>query len=151
MIRRRAVALASAALLVASSSLFAQPKEQIRKLSNDERKELTAISTMVTSMTAGQATPNDMSLTWLSHDLLKAQGNKQYVPFSVTVDPSKLTAGKVSLYWRVVSKDAPRPRPEERRQEQAADLRLREPAHADHSDGPGRADAHQPLVCGGRR
>lgn len=111
MIRSRAVALAAAALLVASSSLFAQPKEQVRKLSNDEKKELTAISTMVTSMATGQAAPNDMALTWVSHDMLKAQGNKEYVPFSVTVDPSKLTAGKVSLYWRVVSKDAPAPDP----------------------------------------
>ena len=111
MIWRRVVALASAALLVASSSLFAQPKEQIRKLSNDEKKELTSISAMLTGLAAGQSLPNDMSLTWAGNDLLKAQGNKQYVPFSVTVDPSKLTAGKVSLYWRVVSKDAPAPDP----------------------------------------
>ena len=108
MIRRRALALASAALLLVSSAVFAQGKEQqTRKLSNDEKKELTAISTMLSGMTAGQAAPNDLGLSWVGSDLLKAQGNKQYVPFSVTVDPSKLTSGKVSFYWRVVSKDAP--------------------------------------------
>jgi hypothetical protein len=41
--------------------------------------------------------------------LLKAQGNKQYLPYSVTIDPAKVSGGKVSFYWRVVSKDAPAP------------------------------------------
>jgi hypothetical protein len=39
-------------------------------------------------------------------DLLKAQGNKEYLPFMIAVDPAKVS-GKVSVYWRVVSKDAP--------------------------------------------
>src|SRR5215211_2387924 len=43
----------------------------------------------------------------MREDLLKAQGNKQYLPFSVSIDPAKVADGKVSLYWRVVSKDAP--------------------------------------------
>jgi hypothetical protein len=100
----RRLALASAALLFMVSSAFAQNKDaQPRKLTNDEKKELNVISTM---LTAGQ-TPNDMSLSWVGNDLLKAQGNKQYVPFTVTLDPSKVTGGKFSLYWRLVSTDAP--------------------------------------------
>ncbi len=108
---RPALALASVALLLTSSGVVAQPKdapkEQGRKLTNDEKKDLTAISTMLSGMTAGQAAPNDLSLTWLGNDLLKAQGNKEYVPFTVTIDPSKLSSNKLSFYWRVVSTDAP--------------------------------------------
>src|SRR4051812_46370436 len=103
-IRRRDLALASVALLFAASSLFAQPKEQTRKLSKDEEKEHQAIATM---LSAGQTPANDLSLTWVGNDLLKAQGNKEYVPFTVTIDPSKTTGGKLAFYWRVVAKDAP--------------------------------------------
>jgi hypothetical protein len=114
-IRRNVLALASVALLLASP-LFAQPKEQTRKLSNDEKKELQAISTM---LSAGQGPANDLSMTWVGSDLLKAQGNKEYVPFTVTIDPSKLTAKKLSLYWRVVSKDAPAPDPKAKKDDKA--------------------------------
>ena len=112
---RRALALASVALLLTSSGVLAQPKDapkdQGRKLTNDEKKDLTAISTMLSGMTAGQAAPNDLSLAWLGSDLLKAQGNKEYVPFTVTIDPSKLSSNKVSFYWRVVSTGAPAAEP----------------------------------------
>jgi hypothetical protein len=36
------------------------------------------------------------------------------VPFSVSVDASKVSGGKMSLYWRVVSKDAPPPDPKKK-------------------------------------
>jgi hypothetical protein len=115
-IRRNPLALASVALLLASAPLFAQPKEQTRKLSNDEKKELQAISTM---LSAGQGPANDLSMTWSGNDLLKAQGNKEYVPFTVTIDPSKLTGKKLSLYWRVVSRDAPAPDPKAKKDDKA--------------------------------
>jgi hypothetical protein len=115
-IRRCALAFASVALLLTSSPLLAQPKEQTRKLSNDEKKELQAISTM---LSAGQTPSNDLSLTWAGSDLLKAQGNKEYVPFTVTLDPSKLANKKVALYWRVVAKDAPPPDPKAKKDDKA--------------------------------
>jgi len=115
-IRRLVLALASVALLLTASSLLAQPKEQTRKLSNDEKKELQAISTM---LSAGQAPANDLSLAWSGSDLLKAQGNKEYVPFTITLDPAKLTGKRVSLYWRVVSKDAPAPDPKAKKDDKA--------------------------------
>ena len=55
---------------------------------------------------AGQPAPNDLGLAWVHEDFLKATGNKQYIPFTVTYDPSKATGQTVSLYWRVVAKDA---------------------------------------------
>jgi hypothetical protein len=45
-------------------------------------------------------------VTWVHEDILKAQGNKQYVPFTIAFDPSKVTGGTVALYWRVVAKSA---------------------------------------------
>jgi len=114
---RRAMTLGSAAAFLFSVGVFAQngaqqnaqPPTAQRKLSDTEKKEIQTVLKIVDDVVAGQTAPNDLSLTWAHEDLLKAQGNKQYVPFSVTLDPSKVPDGKVSLYWRVVSKDAPPP------------------------------------------
>ena len=107
-IRRRTLALASLAVLLSASTLLAQAAApQPRKLSNAEKKELELINKKLTELASGQTAPNDLSLTWVDDDLLKAQGNQQYVPFTVTVDPSGVSGGKLSLYCRVVSKDAP--------------------------------------------
>ena len=114
---RRAMTLGSVAAFLFSVGVFAQggaqqnaqPPTGQRKLSDTEKKEIQTVLKIVDDVVAGQPAPNDLSLTWAHEDLLKAQGNKQYVPFSVTLDPSKVAEGKVSLYWRVVSKDAPPP------------------------------------------
>jgi hypothetical protein len=55
-------------------------------------------------MGANPSAPNDLSLTWTRADFLKAQSNKEFVPFTVSIDPSKVTAGSISFYWRVVAK-----------------------------------------------
>jgi hypothetical protein len=113
--RRRALALGSAAsivsatLLVFSATLLAQAQPQQaapRKMSDAEKKEIQTVLKIVDDVAAGQPAPNDLSLTWVHDDLLKAQGNKQYLPFMVAIDPSKVNGGRVSVYWRVVSKDA---------------------------------------------
>jgi hypothetical protein len=101
------ITLGSAAVLIFSAVLFAQtaPQQQ-RKLSDAEKKEAQTIVKIVDDVAAGQPAANDLSLEWLREDLLKAQGNKQYLPFNVSIDPSKVTTGRLALYWRVVSKDA---------------------------------------------
>ena len=104
--RRRAFSLGSMAIVLFSAALFAQTTPAPRKLSNAEKKEIETVLKIVDGVIAGQPAPNEVSLAWLKEDYLKAQGNKQYVPFSVSVDPSKMPAGKISFYWRVVSKDA---------------------------------------------
>jgi hypothetical protein len=104
-ISRSAFALGAAVALVSSAALLAQGE---RKLSDVEKKEIQAIIKMVDGPPAGQPTSNDAALTWVRHDMLKAQGNLQYSPFTVTVDTSKLSAKSLSLYWRVISK-APAP------------------------------------------
>jgi hypothetical protein len=106
MIRRQAIILGYAATFLFSAGLLAQQAApQQRKTTDAEKKEILTVVKIVDDAAAGTATPNEVSLAWVSDDLLKAQGNKQYVPFNISVDPAKIAGGKLSLYWRVVSKD----------------------------------------------
>jgi hypothetical protein len=99
--------LAATILVIFSAASFAQQAApQPRKLTDAEKKEIQTVQKLVDDASAGQAAANDVGLAWLREDLLKAQGNKQYLPFSVTIDPAKIAGGKVTFYWRVVSKDA---------------------------------------------
>jgi hypothetical protein len=101
---RSAAALGVAAALVGSATLFAQGE---RKLNNDEKKEFQSIVKIVDGPPAGQPASNDLGLTWVHSDLLKAQNNLQYLPFTVSIDTSKLSGKQVALYWRAVDKNPP--------------------------------------------
>src|SRR5262245_12110300 len=70
--------------LLSSAALIAQKDD--KKQSDAQRKEIQSVVTVVDSIAAGQPAANDLSLTWVRDDLLKAQGNKQYVPFTVSFD-----------------------------------------------------------------
>src|SRR5215470_17438448 len=90
-------------LALASASLLAQKD---KKQDEAQKKEIQSVVKVVDDVAAGQPASNDLSLTWMREDVLKAQGNKEYVPFTVSVDPSKVTGDKVAFYWRVVAKGA---------------------------------------------
>src|SRR5919198_3036195 len=98
---RRALFAIIAMIAIASSSGLAQSD---KKMSDQQKKEIQNIVKIVDDLAAGQNAPNDLSIAWVREDFLKAQGNKQYVPFTVSIDPSKLTGANVALYWRVVAK-----------------------------------------------
>ena len=102
-IGRRVVALCSAAALVCSGTLLAQ---QVKKLSDAQKREVQEIVKIIDSAAAAPTAPNDLSLTWAREDFLKAQGNQEYVPFTVMIDPSKVSGNNVTIYWRVVAKTA---------------------------------------------
>ena len=104
--RRGVVALSTAAVLAFSVALIAQKKDD-KKQSDAQKKEIQDVVRFVDGVAAGQPAPNDLGLAWMREDFLKATGNKQYIPFTVTYDASKATGQTVSLYWRVVAKDAP--------------------------------------------
>src|SRR5438093_13510396 len=108
---RGLLALGVAIAVIASVGLTAQNKDD-KKKDEAQKKEIQSIVKIVDDAAGGQAAPNDLTLSWVHDDVLKAQGNKQYVPFTVQLDPSKLTSDRVALYWRVVAKDgaaAPEP------------------------------------------
>lgn len=89
-----------ALILCASALGYAQD----RKMTDQQKKEIQSVVKIVDDLAAGQTAPNDLSANWVREDFLKAQGNKEYVPFTVSLDPSKLPGGNVAFYWRVVAK-----------------------------------------------
>jgi hypothetical protein len=102
---RRTLIAVVAVMTLASSSAWAQNQNQDRKMSDQQKKEIQNIVKIVDDLASGQNAPNDLGAAWVREDFLKAQGNKEYVPFTVAIDPSKLPAGgNVALYWRVVPK-----------------------------------------------
>jgi len=111
LIRRRAAVVLATGIVAASAALLAQSRgnqptqPEQRKLTDAQKKEMAAVVTMVDADMAGQPAPNDLSLAWNHDDLLKATSNREYVPFIVSMDPSKVTGNSVTVYWRVVSKD----------------------------------------------
>jgi hypothetical protein len=106
MVRRKAVGISAVVALVFSTGLMAQKKDE-KKQSDEQKKEIQSVIKIVDDVAAGQPAPNDFNAMWVHEDFLKAQGNKQYAPFTVSIDPSKASGGTVAFYWRVVSKDAP--------------------------------------------
>jgi len=101
--RRGMVALFVLAVSASSIGLFAQSKDD-KKKDEAQKREIQSIVKSVDELAAGQPGANDLSMTWLREDVLKAQGQKEYVPFTVQIDPSKVGGGTVAFYWRVVSK-----------------------------------------------
>jgi len=92
-------------LFASSNALLAQNKDD-KKKDEAQKKEIANIVKTVDDLTAGQPAANDLSLSWLREDVLKAQGNKEYVPFTVQLDSSKVAGPNVAFYWRVVAKSA---------------------------------------------
>ncbi len=105
MVNRRGLALSAAAVMILTAVLGAQKKDD-KKQSDAQKKETLEIVKLADGAAAGQPMTNDFGLAWAHEDYLKATGNKEYVPFTVTFDASKVTGSTVSLYWRVVAKDA---------------------------------------------
>jgi hypothetical protein len=105
--RRHTVTVSLAALLF-STGVIAQKKVE-KKQDDAQKKEIQSVVKVVDDVANGQPAPNDLSLTWVRSDFLKAQGNKEYVPFTVAIDPSKISGGNVALYWRVVTKGGAAP------------------------------------------
>jgi hypothetical protein len=87
--------------LVWSTTVLAQKD---KKQDEAQKREIQNVVKIVDAVAAGQPAPNDLSISWVREDMLKAQGNKEYVPFTVSIDPGKLS-GNVAFYWRVVAKD----------------------------------------------
>src|SRR5262245_49636054 len=88
-----------------SAALAAQNKDD-KKKSEMERREVLASDKILEDAAAGKAAANDGAIVWLRDDVLKATDKKQFVPFTVTVDPSKLSGGTIAFYYRLVRKDS---------------------------------------------
>ena len=80
--RRAVFALVVLVTCASSLVLFAQSKDD-KKKDEAQKKEIQNIVKIVDDVAAGQPAANDLSLAWVREDVLKAQGNKEYVPFTV--------------------------------------------------------------------
>jgi len=108
--QRGVVALFVSSVLVCSIGLFAQGKDD-KKKDDAQKKEIQSVVKVVDDAAAGQPASNDLGIAWVREDVLKAEGNKEYVPFTVSLDPTKITGDRVSFYWRVVAKNPAAPEP----------------------------------------
>jgi hypothetical protein len=81
-------------------------------MTDAQKKAVQSILALADDAAAGRPAPNDLALAWIHDDVLKVQQEGEaFVPFIVTIDPAKVAAKEVSVYWRVVSKSAPPPPP----------------------------------------
>ncbi len=132
-LRRRVFSLTVLLVLASSVAPFAQNKDE-KKRDDAQKKEIQNIVKIVDDAAAGQPAPTDLALTWVREDLLKAQGNKEYVPFTVSVDTSKLTTPNVAFYWRVVAKNpaaaAPVAAPADKKDDKKKDDKNKKPDYA---------------------
>ena len=101
--RRSVSALVVLTALVSSVGVSAQKD---KKQNDAQRMEIMSVVKLVDDIAAGQPAPNDLSASWVRADFLKAKDKMEYVPFIVSLDPSKVSGGNVAFYWRVVAKTA---------------------------------------------
>ncbi len=99
--RRNGLALASAALLLLVSTA-SNVVAQGRPLSKDEEREAKAVTNALGNAFQGKPVTNDLGLSWVRHDGLQPQADKNIVAFALTLDPAKVPSGKVFMIWRVL-------------------------------------------------
>ena len=98
---------------IASSALLAQKADNKKpevKRSKAEQIDIDTLVTVVDAVSAGRvAAPSDIAVTWDSSHFFRAPDGSTYVPFTVTVDKSKLASPTAALYVRVANKAAAAP------------------------------------------
>ena len=99
MARRRVFAAGLASALVLSVGLFAQTD---KKTEDALKKDAQALSKLADAALAARGGPNDFNVTWVNEDFLKGPQDKEFVPFNITLDPTKATTENLTLFWRVV-------------------------------------------------
>jgi hypothetical protein len=104
--RRRVFAAGFTSALVLSVGLFAQTD---KKADDALKKEAQALSKLADTALASQIGSNDFNVTWVREDFLKGPKDKEFVPFNITLDPTKVGTENLALYWRVVPSAAAAP------------------------------------------
>lgn len=97
------------AMTIADPVALAQKKDDKKeqaKMDEAQRKEVQALLAAVDAVAAGQPAPTGYPIKWEQAHFIKAQANRTYVPFTVTVDPAAVSSPSVSIYLRVVDKSA---------------------------------------------
>src|SRR5438477_275954 len=108
---RVVVALCAALSLVAGSSVLLAQKGDNKakevKRSKAEQIDIDTLVTVVDNVAAGKIpAPTDVAITWSSSDFFRAPDGTTYVPFTVTIDRSKLASPTTAIYLRAADKAA---------------------------------------------
>jgi len=115
-IRRIVTVAVAAAVIAGAPALIAQNAPQLSKRdqerqSQNQQKDLQAIVQLVDAVNAGkQPAPTDVAVSWDSNHFVKSADGSTIVPFTMTVDASKVPMG-AAIYVRAVAKNAPPPDP----------------------------------------
>ena len=116
---RRVLTVAVVASSLAGTSVLARQNNQQQnnpqqnrrdqeKRSEQEQRDIQALVQLVDAVSAGkQPVPTDIAVAWTGNHFVKGAGDATYVPFTLTLDASKLAAPGVALYVRAVAKGAP--------------------------------------------
>jgi hypothetical protein len=87
-------------------SVFAQGKNDKEQKKQEEARRAQYLALAQTVDQAMANPPADAGVKWVHSFSLKAQENKTYVPFTLTIDPAKLKAGTAVVYTRVAPRGA---------------------------------------------
>jgi hypothetical protein len=103
---RRVMVLFVALFFAAGSLTLAQKAEKDeKKRSKQEQQDIEALVKVVDGASTGQQPPADLTVNWDSNHFVKGQDGKTYVPFTITIDRTKLAAPGLSMYVRAMAKD----------------------------------------------
>src|SRR5688500_4870352 len=83
----------------------AQPTPQNQRTPGQQQDTEVLVRLVEAVATGQQPAPTDVPVTWEANHFVKGQGGDTYIPFTITVDRSKLTAPAAALYIRVVDKN----------------------------------------------
>jgi hypothetical protein len=96
-----------------SSALLAQKDDNKKpevKRTKAEQIDIDTLVTVVDAVAAGRVpAPSDIAVTWDSNHFFRAPDGSTYMPYTVTVDKSKIASPTAALYVRVANKAAAAP------------------------------------------
>ena len=127
---RRVLIVAVAVASLTGASVLAQQQQQNNqpnrrdqeKRSQQEQRDIQALVQLVDAVATGkQPTPTDVGVTWVGNHFVKGAGDATYIPYTVTIDASKLAAPGVALYVRAVTKGAAAAAPQPAQQQNNRD------------------------------
>ena len=105
---RGAIAVCVALLFTAGAplALAQDAKKEQEKRSKEERQDIEALFKMLDEVESGkQPAPSDVKVDWVRHYFARANDDKTYVPYTVTLDPSGMTNRNAVILLRVVKSE----------------------------------------------
>ena len=85
-----------------------KPDAAAQAQASAQQQEIQALVRIADTAMSGQQAPSDFPIQ-LQNDFLRAQGNRVWVPITLTLDPSKVASGPLTLYLRVVPRGTTAP------------------------------------------